>query len=332
MKFFKHHKIITGLLFFFLILFFLYLYGGSGSKKIEYGVTFSQDQAQSLGLNWKEVYTAMLTDLKVKRLRLSAYWNKTEPKNDEYNFSDLDFMLGEAKNHNVEVVLSVGRRLPRWPECHDPEWIKNLSPEALKTDLLSFVETVVTRYQANSAITVWQVENEPFLGSFGICPKPDSKLIDSEIALVKKLDPGRPVLVSDSGELSFWLSAGKRGDIFGTTMYRYVYNDKFNMYWVSYVPYWTYRIRAGFLKLLYGNKQVVIIELQSEPWTTKGILSTSLEEQFKTMSFKKFNNLLSIAKATSFSPQYLWGVEWWYYMKEKQGHGEYWEAAKQLFK
>jgi hypothetical protein len=241
-------------------------------------------------------------------------------------------MLSEAEKRNVQVVLSVGRRLPRWPECHDPSWIKDLSQEELKNDLLSFLETVVRRYQNNSAVRTWQVENEPFLGSFGICPKPSSELLDTEIALVKKLDPGRPILISDSGELSLWLSAGKRGDIFGTTMYRYVYNDTFNMYWVSYVPYWTYRVRAGFLRLLYGKHQVVIIELQSEPWTTKGILNTSLEEQFRTMSFKKFNKMLSIAKATGFNPQYLWGVEWWYYMKEKQGHGEYWEAVKELIK
>jgi hypothetical protein len=102
------------------------------------------------------------------------------------------------------------------------------------------------------------------------------------------------------------------------------------MYWVSYVPFWTYKIRAGFWNILYGKRQPVIIELQSEPWTTKGIVNTSLDEQFKTMSLTKFNKLLSIAKSTGFSPQYLWGVEWWYYMKEKQGHGEYWEAAKEL--
>ncbi len=330
MIFFKKHKIFSVFLLLFLILLFLYFYGDSSNKKIEYGVTFSQDQAKSLGLNWQEVYKALLTDLKVKRIRLSAYWDKTEPQKGVYDFSDLDFMLEEAKKQNAEVVLSVGRRLPRWPECHDPGWIKDLSPEALQNDLLSFIETTVRRYQNNSAVTIWQVENEPFLGSFGICPKPNVNVLDSEIAMVKKLDPARPILISDSGELSLWLSAGKRGDMFGTTMYRYVYNDSFNMYWVSYVPYWTYRVRAGFLRLLYGRTQVVIIELQSEPWTTKGIVNTSLEEQFKTMSFEKFANMLSIAKATGFSPQYLWGVEWWYWMKG-QGHGEYWDKAKTLF-
>ena len=121
---------------------------------------------------------------------------------------------------------------------------------------------------------MWQVENEPFLSSFGECPKPDRDLLDKEIALVKKLDPVRPVLITDSGELSPWFSAGKRGDAFGTTLYRYVFSDVFNRYWINYNPYWLYRAKGGLLKLLNGSKELVIIEMQGEPWTTKGILYT----------------------------------------------------------
>lgn len=331
MKFFKKRKFLTGLAIVFLILLILYLNAGPLSQKTQYGVTFSPEQSKSLGLNWQANYLAMLDDLKIRDIRLSAYWDQVEPKQDKYDFSELDFLLSEAQKRNARVVLSVGRRLPRWPECHDPDWIKGLDQSQLKNSLLSFIETAVTRYQNNPAVRVWQVENEPFLASFGECPKPDAALLDSEIALVKKLDPSRPILVSDSGELSLWLNAGKRGDIFGTTLYRYVFSDVFKRYWVNYIPFWFYRLKAGFLRFLYPGKQVVIIELQAEPWTTKGITSTPIDEQFKTMSLDKFHTILNVAKSTGFSPQYLWGVEWWYWMKEKQGHPEFWDAARQLF-
>ena len=72
------------------------------------------------------------------------------------------------------------------------------------------------------------------------------------------------------------------------------------------------------------------MELQAEPWTTKGIPNTPIEEQFKTMSLDKFNTITGIAYSTGFTPQYLWGVEWWYWMKQNN-HPEFWEKARQLF-
>jgi hypothetical protein len=228
----------------------------------------------------------------------------------------------------TEMISS--RRLPRWPECHDPNWLKGLSAENLQNSQLAYVEAVVLRYAASPAVEMWQVENEPFLGSFGECPKLDVKFFDTEIALVKKLDPARPILISDSGELSFWIHSGNRGDVFGTTLYRYVFSDVFKRYWVNYIPFWFYRVKGGLVRLFNPGKQLAIIELQAEPWTTKGITQTSVEEQFKTMSMGKFKNILDVAEATGFNPQYLWGVEWWYWMKNNQNHPEYWEKVKQL--
>jgi hypothetical protein len=305
------------------------------SNHVEYGVTFSAPYAEGLGLDWKKVYVEMLDDLKPKYVRLSAYWNSNEPVMGEYEFlkndnAALNFQINEASKRGVKIVLAVGRRLPRWPECHDPDWIHNLSPEVLKNEQLSYIETVINFYQNNQNIIAWQVENEPFLGTFGICPPLDESFFDSELALVKKLDIGRPIIVTDSGELSMWFKSGSRGDIFGTTFYRYVFSDVFKRYWTNYIPAVYYRFKAGVLTLLNFSKPVVIMELQAEPWTTKGIPNTPIEEQFKTMSLDKFNTITGIAHSTGFTPQYLWGVEWWYWMKQKD-HPEFWQAAKELF-
>lgn len=307
----------------------LNLLAGKKAEKIQYGVTFSYPYAQMLGIDWKRAYERTVQDLGFKTMRLPVYWNLTEPEKGRYDFENLDYQVRLAENNNVKLVLSVGNRVPRWPECHTPGWAKSLSEDEFENRVLSFIETVVLRYKASGALEIWQVENEPFLSGFGECPPLRPELLDKEISLVKKLDPGKPVLISDSGELSMWLEAGKKGDIFGTTFYRYVYSDVFKRYWVNYVPYWVYRLRAGMLRLFNPKKPIYIIELQSEAWTTNGINSTPIEEQYKTMSMEKFESVLGAARATGFEKQYLWGVEWWYWMEAK-GHPEFLEKVKIL--
>ena len=307
------------------------------NSTIEYGVTFSYPYAKSLGLDWKAAYLAILDDLKPKRVRLSAYWDEVENtqnqfdfNNDPQNQSELNFQVNQAGRRGVKIVLALGRRLPRWPECHDPSWIGKLSADELQTAQLSYMEAVVRQYQNDPNIIAWQVENEPFLSTFGICPALDTNFLDTEIALVKKLDPSRPVIVTDSGELSFWFHSGGRGDIFGTTLYRYVFSDVFKRYWTNHIPALYYRFKAGLLRLLHPGKQIAIMELEAEPWTTNGIPNTPLDQQFKTMSPAQFDTIVGVARSTGFSPQYLWGVEWWYWMKTTQGHPEFWDKAKQL--
>ena len=49
------------------------------------------------------------------------------------------------------------------------------------------------------------------------------------------------------------------------------------------------------------------------------------------MDIEKFKEIISYARKTSFETQYLWGIEWWYYLKEKHEHPEFWAAAKKLY-
>ncbi|MCL5666262.1 MAG: cellulase family glycosylhydrolase [Patescibacteria group bacterium] len=308
------------------------------AEKIEYGVTFSYPYAESLGLDWRQAYLAILDDLKPKYVRLSAYWDKVEAVRDQYDFqndpenqSEMNFQVNEAGKRGIKIVLAVGRRLPRWPECHDPSWINNMDAGSVENAQLSYVEAVVRQYQDNPNIVAWQVENEPFLSSFGICPPLDQNFYDREIALVKKLDPVKPILITDSGELNWWIKASARGDIFGTTFYRYVYSDVLRRYWTNFYFYpWVYRFKSGIIRMLHPGKPIMISELEAEPWTTDGITSTPLDQQFQTMSLDHFGTITSLAAKTGISPQLLWGAEWWYWMKTAQNHPEFWEKAKNL--
>ena len=143
--------------------------------------------ARELGLDWKETYDAIVDDLGVRKFRLAAHWPMVEPAQNIYNFEELDYQIARAEEVGAEVILAVGRRLPRWPECHIPSWVKDLSPEQQNAAQLRMVEQVVERYKNSPAVVTWQVENEPFLELFAYehCGELDVSLLNKEINLVK---------------------------------------------------------------------------------------------------------------------------------------------------
>lgn len=301
-------------------------------EKIVYGVSFSRFHSDELGLNWRETYLAILNDLKVRNFRFSAHWPSTEPQQGKYNFEELDFQFKEAKNAGASVILAVGRRLPGWPECHEPDWAKDLSRERKQEEILKYIETVVNRYKNYENIKYWQVENEPFLTFFSkqTCGALDKGFLDKEIGLVKQLDPARPILVTDSGEFGTWYQAYQKGDIFGTSLYLYVW-------WRNFIGPLRYPITPSFfiikhnlVRLIYGNKPAIVIELSGEPWLLQPITSTPIETQLARMGIDKFNEMIDFSSKTGFDTLYLWGAEWWYWMK-LNGHNEFWTRAQQLF-
>jgi len=298
---------------------------------IEYGASFNTGYARELGLDWKEVYLAILDDLEVKRLRLAAHWDLVEPEEDEFNFRELDFQLAEAEKRDLEVIFAVGRRLPRWPECHIPDWQEGASQEKEQEEILEYLRATVNRYKDNEAIKYWQVENEPFLEVFAFehCGELDVEFLEREIELVKELDPTRPILVTDSGNLGLWWPAYKRGDAFGTSAYLYFWNPDVGQFKSILPPAW-YRFKFNVLQLLLGKKEGFLIELSLEPWLIEPVIETPIDTQFERMDIEKVNEIIEFAKDTRFKKQYLWGAEWWYWMKQN-GHPEFWEKAKEIY-
>lgn len=324
-------KILFGIIVLFLIFISYFLIGSAPKpEKISWGANFSQAQAAYLGLDWQEVYLAMLGDLKVKRLKLITNWNHLEEKPGEYNFNDLDWQIERAKENKVEIFLVIGMRAPRWPECHIPEWAKGLSKQEQQDNVLRLVEKIVSRYRNEKSIVMWQVENEPFF-PFGQCPRTDKEVLKREIVLVKSLDAqDRLVAISDSGEWSFWITAAKLGDTVATTLHRKIWFKEIKKY-ISYplrpVFYWR---KAQTIKKLF-NKEVIGGELQAEPWCPGGLNECSLLEQKKTMDLEQFRENIEFAQQTGLKEFYFWGAEWWYWLKETQGQPEIWNEAKNYF-
>ena len=297
---------------------------------IEYGVSFSKLHSDDLGLNWKETYLAILDDLKVRHLRLSAHWPMIEPKDGVFNFDEMDFQMGEAGKRNADVVLAVGRRLPSWPECHDPAWVAGLSVGERQKKQLQYMTEVVNRYKNAPNLKYWQVENEPFLYfAPQYCGTFDEAFFQTELSLVRSLDPNHPILVTDSGELGRWYKAKGYGDAFGTSLYLYVYYEHVGFMRYPITPGF-FRIKQNITDLMVGSKPSLLIELGAEPWLQQPIASTTVDMQLQHMDLPRIQSIVSFASETGFSEQYLWGAEWWYYMKGK-GHSEIWEGMKKLY-
>ncbi|MFH1937972.1 MAG: beta-galactosidase [Patescibacteria group bacterium] len=334
MKSFSHILII------FLILFTIclagiaiYFFTGEVqlAPKVAFGVTFSQIWAEDMGLDWQSTYSAILDDLGVNKLRLIAYWPIIEPKKNEYSFDDLDWQIREADKRGAEVVLAIGQKLPRWPECHIPEWAERLNNSDREQQILLMITEIVNRYQGNDAIVAWQVENEPFLKGFGVCPEFDEGFLDNEIALVRELDfDRRPIIVSASGELSSWTKPARKANILGTTLYRIVWDDRIGHFKYPIPPIFYYN-RANYVKRFTDVEKIIIIELQAEPWGPKMIYETSIKDQDKSMDFQRFNEAVEYVRQTGFDEAYLWGVEWWYWNKEVRGNNAIWAEAKKLW-
>lgn len=300
-------------------------------ERITYGMSFNTLYAEELGLEPREVFDAFIDELGVRHFRLAAHWPMVEPERNVYDFSELDYQLARAKEVGADVIFAVGRRLPRWPECHVPTWAQELEWDAQKEEIRAYITAVVNRYKDHPSITYWQVENEPYLGVFAYahCGKLDEDFLKEEIALVKSLDGTRPILVTDSGNIGTWIDAYRAGDAFGTSMYVYFWNPELGQF-KSVLPPWFYRAKANLMGLLFGEKETMLIELSAEPWLIEPVTNVDLETQYSRMNLEKMDGILEYARESRFEKQYLWGGEWWYWLRE-QGEMHMWERALELF-
>ncbi len=292
------------------------------------GVSFDSNYATHLGLDARKTYGDMLDTLKFRHLRLSANWDEIEDQPGHYDFQNLDYYISEAGKRHAQVILVVGLKTPRWPECKAPSWVDLNKASFPKDQLLKEVAEIVHHYKDNPTVVAWQVENE-FQFSFGQCPKRPLDDLFEEIGLVRQLS-NKPIVVTDSGEYSTWISGMASSDIFGTTLYRDANFPPFGHFYFPIQP-WYYRIRSELVRkfIAQHNYKTIVAELQTEAWADQGLLQTPLEEQMKLMPVETIEQNINFAKQAGFDEIYLWGVEWWYYLAQN-GHPEYLQFIHKL--
>lgn len=297
-------------------------------KNPTYGVSFSIKQAQNLGVNWEENYLALLDDLGFKNLRLMSYWDLGEEVRGEYNFTDLDWQFEEANKRNAKISLSIGLRQPRWPECHQPNWVGELPNDEWKQALYTYMQAVVERYKNNPALESYQLENEALNRWFGVCQGQDRDRLIEEYNLVKQWDPNHKIVMSLSDEHGLALNE-PIPDTYGFSVYQVVWLEKafFSGYVTYPTPIWYHRLRATVINLI-QDKEIIIHELQMEPWGRVDTKYLSIEEQNKSMNVDQVATNFEFGRSIGLEEIYLWGGEWWYW-REVNGDASIWNAVKE---
>ncbi len=294
-----------------------------------YGVTFSTKYSTELGIDWREAFIASLDDLGVREFRIPVYWDEIESARNQMELENIQWILDEAEARNARVFLAVGQRVPRWPECHPPAWLHDLPVDVAQAEELAMIEEVVLRFKDHPALTRWQVQNEAYFQVFGECPPLDEEFIQASVQLVRSIDPDHPILMTDSGELSTWIRPSRQADVLGISMYRVTWNNIFGYFYYPLPPA-HYSKKAELLGALVDD--IVVSELQVEPWVPTNILDTPLDEQYRSMDVDRFHSNIDYVRRTGFSEVYLWGVEWWYWLEQEHGDSSMWDAGRDLFR
>lgn len=301
------------------------------NKPYDLGVTYIPDYAEYYGLNPNETLKAILTQLPINNIRYVSYWSDIEPTPGKYNFTELDQEFAMANSAHVKVYLSIGLRQPRWPECHPPNWIKGQPTSVWYPELYSYMTTVVNRYKNNPALEGYELENEYFLKAFGQCTDYSRQRLINEFNLVKKLDPNHKIIISRSNNAIGIPWGQPIPDEFGLSVYKRVWDKTVTHRYFEYpIPAWYYGFLAGAEELKSG-RNMIIHELQAEPWPPTAMLQASEQEQSKSMNATILKNRIAYGEATGMKTIDLWGVEWWYWQKVKFNNPSDWNVAKQAF-
>jgi hypothetical protein len=172
------------------------------------------------------------------------------------------------------------------------------------------------------------VENE-VLFPFGICSDPyNLSLLKKEIDLVRLLDPAHEVVVTDSGEWTIWFPMALFGDTLGISMYREAWNDVLNMHIPFPIKEGWYQFREKLIRS--WKKTIIVTELQTEPWAGKPVEKMGTDESMLLMPLDTIKDNVRFARNVGFPEVYLWGVEWWYALRE-ENQPEIWNGLKEIF-
>ena len=299
------------------------------NERLEIGASFIANYSRYLGIEPKDTLQAMIDDLGIRRFRLVSYWDKGEPEQGRYDFSDLDWQFDMIEKSKGSVTLSIGLRQPRWPECHKPVWARYQDEQQWQDALMKYIRKTVEHYKDRPSLVSYQLENEYLLQVFGDCANHDRERLIKEFDLVKKLDPSKPVIISRSNNaVPSWPVGKPRADIVGAAVYKRVWDRTLTKRYFEYpLPSWFYAFLAGGTELTTG-RNTFIHELQAEPWPPKGVKEVSIAEQDKSFNAKLLPKRIDYAVATGMRTIDLWGVEWWYWRKVYFNDPSLWNAGK----
>lgn len=316
---------------------------------MELGVNFSCRRAQALvpDTDCDALFAALLDDLGATRVRLAIYWDELEPERGRFDFGQVDRFIAAAEERGVTIVPILGMKSTYRPEFYLPAWLEagRLPPGTSPADdagiaaaTLAMLTAAVEHLAPSDAIEAWQVENEP-----DVHPDDDTSgwsvpdaFLAREIAAVRAADPRhRPVIVTDDTS-QFWQRGWIRllgmADGIGLSFYTRRPDSMFPGEGQSrrfdhgaLGPDIWHQVTRAHLE----DRRVWIVELQAEPWQNRPVEELRPDDII-SISPGRMRDNVALARRTGADRAYLWGAEWWWYMRERWDEPAYWETAREL--
>lgn len=313
----------------------------------EYGINYSCKRAEYFGLECEALFRQILADLGVRLVRLSVYWSDVERDPGVYDFSAVDRLLAIAEEYGARVTMSIGMKAQRYPEFWFPTWLRlaaKLPPDGYPEDhplveeaLFPYLAAAARHVGAHPAVEAIQVENEPFVHFRGHANgwRIRRSFLARELETVHSNDPGaHPIVISHA---SWWRRDGtwrwiiENADVLAQSVY--TKRQRGPWQWLHIFPYHT-----GFYApdlpeqartAKRNGKQVWIGELQAEPYERPDVdvrrIPTATARSF---SVRLFRDNVRLAKRSGAARAYMWGAEWWAYLRLVRGEPELWDIAR----
>jgi hypothetical protein len=302
-----------------------------------------------MGLDFRAAFRAIAA-LGLNRIRLGAYWNVIQKQPNQWDFSELDWLLDQCQTHGIEVALAVGMKVPRWPEFHFPQWVSDRgdtgageqaldqrSPIVARL-ALAFIQTVVEHYQTAPAVKYWQIENEPFTrleiaGGRYLSPEFVQKEVavvrslmrsDQKILLTNAIHLPTPKLTEDQPAL---LDSIKTADAVGINVYTKVPTGAPGVYLEPSRAFWQ-TLQSWQQTMQQNQREAWIAEAQAEPWEAQQLVAMTKAE-YPSATPQRMRSLVAQLTQANYSTVLLWGCEYWYWQRQ-QGRNLWWWTVQQL--
>lgn len=321
------------------------------------GLTVSRLQSEYYDFPHEPFLEACL-ELNVDIVRLCAYWNRLEYRQDKYNFDSLIREVEIIEEHNlkrkgntVEIVVAGDIFSPSQPEYHISPYIYEKAggkekvlrkDRALDEDKflaersLLFTRRLVRTLNPYPSVKVHQRGNEsenalPTAGGLYIGDEHQAALVqatkdekrpDQKILLASAVYPF-PYLNSD---VEIYKRAIKQADI-----------ASINVYGAMLIPilgqleprfeYWQKIAEIHKLAIASG-KEAWISELQAEPWTIDPLDKMRKPIHTSSSPYKTGVLMREVAKA-GYDTVILWGVWHWYYWLLR-GNRVWWDGMAKM--
>jgi hypothetical protein len=330
------------------------------------GISFRPLQAEGFGLEPRATLAALL-EHPYEVVRLAALWNRMEPAPGAFDPSHLDWQVESAERAGKQVIIAVGAvknfGYPEFfvPKHHLPTPLKegSLVGEASHPELLaaalSFVGRVVERFGARKSVVAWQVEHEA-VDPLGVehSWRLTTGFVKREMAEVKRLDPGRPILLNGFLPMSLpvaaqqWWRTRDQGDSLSLaeTAAEIVGVDFYPCHalaaaggWTAYMNAregaWPDRARRVVKRAAANGGQLIISEGQAEPWEA---VTTPPSPAGRAMAscppervIENYNRCLLLGREAggALDVYLFWGAEYWL-LRQQAGDETYLDAFKRI--